>query len=74
MLQPESTMTLHDIPAPSGTISILVGPEGGLSLEEQTLAGSSGFTGIHLGQRILRTETAALAALAGMQTLWGDFQ
>ena len=74
MLQPESTMTLHDIPAPSGTIYILVGPEGGLSLEEQTLAGSSGFTGIHLGQRILRTETAALAALAGMQTLWGDFQ
>ena len=74
MLQPESTLTLHDIPAPSGTIYILVGPEGGLSPEEQTLAGNAGFTGIHLGQRILRTETAALAALAGMQTLWGDFK
>ena len=74
MLQPDSTLTLHDIPAPDGTIHILVGPEGGLSQEEQTLAGNTGFTGIRFGQRILRTETAALAALAGMQTLWGDFK
>ncbi len=74
MLQPESKMTLHDMPVPDGAIHILVGPEGGLSPEEQTLAANKGFTGIHLGQRILRTETAALAALAGMQTLWGDFK
>jgi len=38
------------------------------------LATAAGFTGICLGPRILRTETATLAALAGMQTLWGDFK
>jgi 16S rRNA (uracil1498-N3)-methyltransferase len=54
-------------------ICILVGPEGGLSPDEQLLAGSAGFLDIRLGPRILRTETAALTALAGMQTLWGDF-
>ena len=74
MLQPDSSVTLNDIPAPGGIIHLLVGPEGGLGPDEQMLATSAGFTGIRLGQRILRTETAALAALAGMQTLWGDFK
>jgi 16S rRNA (uracil1498-N3)-methyltransferase len=74
MLQPDSSVTLNDIQAPVGMIHLLVGPEGGLSLDEQMLATNAGFTGIRLGQRILRTETAALAALAGMQTLWGDFK
>ena len=74
MLQPDSATTLHDVPAPDGAIYILAGPEGGLNPDEQALAANTGFTGIRLGQRILRTETAALAALAGMQTLWGDFK
>ena len=52
----------------------LVGPEGGLDPDEQSLAEASGFTGIRLGPRVLRTETAALAALAGMHALWGDFR
>ena len=74
MLQPDSCVTLNDIQPPGGRIHLLVGPEGGLTPDEQTLASSAGFTGVRLGQRILRTETAALAALAGMQTLWGDFK
>ena len=74
MLQPDSCVTLNDIQPPGGMIHLLVGPEGGLTPDEQTLASSAGFTGVRLGQRILRTETAALAALAGMQTLWGDFK
>ena len=74
MLQPDSSVTLNDIQAPDGIIHLLVGPEGGLDPDEKKLASSAGFTGIRLGQRILRTETAALAALAGMQTLWGDFK
>ena len=74
MLQPDSSTALNDIQAPGGMIYLLVGPEGGLTPDEQTLASSAGFTGIRLGQRILRTETAALAAIAGMQTLWGDFK
>ncbi len=73
MLQPDSETSLCGIEKPGRNIHILVGPEGGLSHDEQTLARNAGFKGIRLGPRILRTETAALAALAGMQTLWGDF-
>jgi len=74
MLQPDSVQTLHDLPQPEGDIAILVGPEGGLNQEEQRLAVLAGFRGIRLGQRVLRTETAALSALAGMHALWGDFR
>jgi 16S rRNA (uracil1498-N3)-methyltransferase len=74
MLQPDSTQVLNDLPPPESDIVVLVGPEGGLTPEEQGIAAHSGFTGIRLGQRILRTETAALSALASMHTLWGDFQ
>jgi 16S rRNA (uracil1498-N3)-methyltransferase len=74
MLQPDSAQTLHGLSPPAGDVVIIVGPEGGLNSEEQRLADASGYTGIRLGQRILRTETAALSALAGMQTLWGDFR
>ena len=73
MLQPDSRSYLSNLEKPASSISILVGPEGGLAPEEQTLARTAGFTGIRIGPRILRTETAALAALAGIQTLWGDF-
>lgn len=73
MLQPDARSCLRNLEKPSGGISILVGPEGGLAPEEQTLASTAGYTGIRMGPRILRTETAALAALAGIQTLWGDF-
>jgi len=73
MLQPDSETSLRNIEKPRGNIHILVGPEGGLSPDEQALARNAEFQGIRLGPRVLRTETAALAALAGMQTLWGDF-
>jgi len=74
MLQPDSAQTLHELPPPAGEVVIIVGPEGGLNSEEQRLADASGYTGIRIGQRILRTETAAISALAGMHTLWGDFR
>lgn len=73
MLQPEAQSCLPELEKPAGRIAILVGPEGGLTPEEQVLAGAARFTGIRMGPRVLRTETAALAALAGIQTLWGDF-
>ncbi|MGQ0522167.1 MAG: 16S rRNA (uracil(1498)-N(3))-methyltransferase, partial [Betaproteobacteria bacterium] len=47
--------------------------EAGLTAEEQRDAERAGFVAARLGPRVLRTETAALAALAAMQTLWGDF-
>jgi len=73
MLQPDACASLSSLEKPAGEVVVLVGPEGGLTPEEQSLASASGFTGIRMGPRILRTETAALAALAGIQTLWGDF-
>lgn len=53
--------------------TILVGPEGGLTPEEESTALFAGFLSIRLGNRILRTESAALATIAAMQTLWGDY-
>ena len=64
---------LNEFAFPQDDITLLIGPEGGLSNEEESLAIKHGFTAISLGPRILRTETASLAALAAMQTLWGDF-
>jgi len=54
-------------------VSLLIGPEGGLSEAEIKLARTLGFTGIRLGPRILRTETAAITSLAILQSVWGDY-
>lgn len=64
---------LGDIRQPSGAIVFMVGPEGGWTEQEEQQAFEAGFQAVTLGKRILRTETAPLAALAAMQTLWGDF-
>lgn len=63
---------LAEIKAPA-SVALLVGPEGGITDEEVELCLQQGFTGLTLGPRILRTETAALAALSLFQYLWGDF-
>jgi 16S rRNA (uracil1498-N3)-methyltransferase len=61
--------------APGGRqITILIGPEGGLGEGEIQAAANSGFHGVRLGPRVMRTETAPLAAIAALQTLWGDFK
>jgi 16S rRNA (uracil1498-N3)-methyltransferase len=73
LLDHRSAMPLHALPPPAGDLTLLVGPEGGLSEFERTAARAAGFTGVCLGPRILRTETAPLAAIAAIQTLWGDF-
>ncbi|HLD10205.1 MAG TPA: 16S rRNA (uracil(1498)-N(3))-methyltransferase [Methylophilaceae bacterium] len=74
MLSPTATQTLQDLANPTGAICLLIGPEGGLTADEIDLAATHHFIPVRLGSRILRTETAALAALAAMQTLWGDFK
>ncbi|MES9942850.1 MAG: RsmE family RNA methyltransferase [Candidatus Thiodiazotropha sp. 6PLUC1] len=53
---------------------MLIGPEGGLSDGEWDQALQQEFPGLRLGPRILRTETAPLASIAAIQTLWGDFK
>ncbi len=73
MLAPSAEQTLHDLPEPAGAICLLIGCEGGFSPQETLAAASCGYTQVRLGARVLRTESAALAALAALQTLWGDF-
>lgn len=59
-------------PLPGGTVSLLVGPEGGWSAEELEQALSADFLPVSLGPRILRTATAALAAMVALQLAFGD--
>jgi 16S rRNA (uracil1498-N3)-methyltransferase len=72
VLDPDSQLNMRDIPPPSAGVSLLIGPEGGLSEAELAAALRSGYQGLRLGPRILRTETAALAALTAIQGRWGD--
>ncbi len=73
MLVPEAGEALAGLASPKlRSASLLVGPEGGLSEREQELARHAGFKACTLGPRILRTETAPLAALAALQALAGD--
>lgn len=58
--------------APAG-VALLVGPEGGLTAAEVAAAEAAGFMAVHLGPRILRTETASLAVAAVLEYLYGDW-
>ena len=71
-LDPHGTVSLRELPRPEGSVCLLSGPEGGFTGHERELAKAAGFTPLRLGPRVLRTETAALAALSAIQTLWGD--
>lgn len=73
LLNPIGAIRLHDMQKPMPRIELLIGAEGGLSQDEIELASAHGFQSTVLGPRILRTETAALAAISVMQSLWGDF-
>lgn len=71
MLDPGG-IPLPSLPEPGSCLTLLVGPEGGLSLAERQRAESMGFVSASLGPRILRIETAVIAALSVAQALWGD--
>lgn len=53
-------------------LTLLIGPEGGLADTEREQAIQRGYQGLRLGPRVLRTETAALTAIAALQARWGD--
>lgn len=72
-LDPYAKFTLKQLQPEQNRVTLLSGPEGGFTEAERELAKQAGFTPVSLGKRILRTETAALAALTAVQTLWGDF-
>ena len=72
VLHHRTDQSLSDMPPPSRQVALLIGPEGGLSEREIQQAISLDFSALALGPRVLRTETAPLAAISILQSLWGD--
>ncbi|MDO6460555.1 16S rRNA (uracil(1498)-N(3))-methyltransferase [Granulosicoccaceae sp. 1_MG-2023] len=73
VLLPGAAGTFAGIDNPNNRFTLLIGPEGGLSEAETDAAQAAGFTGVSMGPRILRTETAGIAALSILQARFGDF-
>ena len=73
LLAPGAGRTLTSVVQQASSISLAVGPEGGFSDQELALAAHHGFQSCRLGPRVLRAETAPLAALAAIQAVAGDF-
>lgn len=71
-LHPGAALTLRQLPTGLAAAELLVGPEGGLSEDEVAIAARFGFASLSLGPRILRTETAAIVAVAALQAALGD--
>lgn len=72
VLKPGADRRIDDNHAPTTKVCLLIGPEGGFSEREYGDARAAGFDAVSIGPRILRTETAAVAALTIVQALWGD--
>jgi 16S rRNA (uracil1498-N3)-methyltransferase len=74
LLAPEAPLGLREVAARiAGAVAIAAGPEAGFTASEEALLAEAGFLPVRLGPRVLRTETAALAALAALNALAGDF-
>lgn len=72
-LHPRAKYTIRQLPnVPEAGVRLLIGSEGGLSVEEITMTESEDFTEVLLGKRVLRTETASLAAITALQVCFGD--
>ena len=74
VLSPTADVAIAATPRPQHALDMLVGPEGGFTADEIALAQRSGMAAVRLGPRVLRAETAALASLAAINALWGDFR
>ena len=74
LLSPDGTSGMKDLQGKiERAVTLAVGPETGFSTAEEQLFARAGFVAVRLGRRVLRTETAALAALAALNALAGDF-
>ena len=72
LLSPTGDLRIDDLQDVAKGITVLIGPEGGLADVEQEAAIAAGFKAVRLGPRVLRTETAAIAALTIIQRYFGD--
>jgi 16S rRNA (uracil1498-N3)-methyltransferase len=73
ILLPGGASNLQSQSKPEAQAVLLIGPEGGFTTYEANVAQQAGFVPVLLGPRVLRTETAAIAGIAALQLLWGDF-
>ena len=73
ILRPDADDPLPAIAMRGNDLTLLIGPEGGFSDAEYARAAAAGLLAVKLGPRIMRTETAAIAALGAAQAAWGDF-
>ena len=74
LFAPEAAQAIGQVERPDGAIELLVGAEGGLTTNEAASALRAQFRAVRMGPRVLRTETAALAALSALNALWGDWR
>jgi len=74
VLDPDAATSIAALPAPAQPLDLMIGPEGGLTVDEVTRATRAGLSAARMGPRVLRTETASLAALAVLNARWGDFR
>lgn len=74
LFSPRATQSLADWARAAGpqAVTLMVGPEGGFSEHEEQMAIRAGTLALSLGPRVLRTETAGLAAIAALNALWGQ--
>jgi len=74
LLSPRGEQSLSDWARhqPHQALSLVIGPEGGFSETEENLACAQGALMLTMGPRVLRTETAGLAALAALNAIWGE--
>ena len=73
LLSPPAKLRLSEAIKEGTTFILAAGPEAGFTAEEEAMLATAGFTPVSLGPRVLRTETAAVAALAALNALRGDF-
>jgi len=62
------------VPGEAPAVALAIGPEGGWGPRDRGHLQAAGYEGLRLGPRILRTETAGLAAIAALQALYGDLR
>jgi 16S rRNA (uracil1498-N3)-methyltransferase len=73
-LHPKAQHSIMSLPMENNRVRLLIGPEGGLTDEEITLANQNDYYDVLLGPRVLRTETAALTAITALQCKFGDLK
>lgn len=72
-LDPYAQASLNALTPENKQVTLMTGPEGGFANHERDVAKAAGFVPVRMGSRVLRTETASIAALSALQMLWGDF-